>query len=106
MQGIVWVLQMLGACGVNETTLDVTSSDSQVDGSASDVVLGASVVDGSASDVVLADSGVDQSASNVVLGASHISHLATRKFPHCLPVRKKLYSTFLCRLQMFCLTMG
>ena len=92
MQGIVWVLQMLGACGVNETTLDVTSSDSQVDGSASDVVL--------------ADSGVDQSASNVVLGASHISHLATRKFPHCLPVRKKLYSTFLCRLQMFCLTMG
>ena len=70
MQGIVWVLQMLGACGVNETTLDVTSSDSQVDGSASDVVLGASVVDGSASNVVLGACDVDENSSDVVLGAS------------------------------------
>ena len=80
---------VLGAYGVDVTTLDVGSSDSQVNGSASDVVLGASVVDGSASDVAfgtsvvdgsasdvgLGASGVDESASDVVLGGSQISHL-------------------------------
>ena len=35
---------VLGACGVDVTTLDVASSDSQVNGSASDVVLGASQI--------------------------------------------------------------
>ena len=61
---------VLGACGVDVTTLDVASSDSQVNGSASDVVLGASVVDGSDSDVVFGACDVDESASNVTVGTN------------------------------------
>ena len=99
---LCWVLVVFDV-----TTLDVASSDSQVNRSASDVVLGVSVVEGSVSDVVLGasvvdesdsdvglgasgvdgsasdvgfgTSGVYESASDVVLGASQISHLDTRK---------------------------
>ena len=61
---------VLGACGVDVTTLDVASSDSQVNGSASDVVLGARGVDGSDSDVVFGACDVDESASNVTVGTN------------------------------------
>ena len=61
---------VLGACGVDVTTLDVASSDSQVNGSASDVVLGARGVDGSDSDFVFGACDVDESASNVTVGTN------------------------------------